>query len=350
LCLNCASNNYLDLAGHPRIVAKAREALEEDGSGSGGSRLLGGNLPLHEILESAISKFRPLGSALLFNSGFQANVTLVPALGEALGGIFADKMCHASVAEGLRLASSSVNFHRFRHNDLNHLEDLLKKHQPAGGGLVVTETLFSMDGDFAPLSDLAGLQRRFGFWLLLDEAHSVGGYPGLETQGWGMPERTVMMGTFGKALGSFGAYAAGPVELAEYLINFGRGFIFSTSLPPAVLGANLGALETLADPEESWRPGKLQKMADHARSVLQVRGLNLGASQSHILPIHLGTPEQAAQISAKLFDEGIHAPAIRPPTVPEGTSRLRLNITAAFTETDVNRLAEALSAAVASTP
>ncbi len=347
-CLNCASNNYLDLAGHPLLRKRAQEALEEAGTGSGGSRLLGGNLRWHEKLEEAVARYRPLGKALLFNSGFQANATLIPALGDALGGVFADKLAHASVAEGLKL--SREPFHRFRHNDLNHLEELLRLHPLKQGGLVVTETLFSMDGDFAPLNDLAGLQKKYGFWLLLDEAHSTACYPGFDVRSWpGLPDRVLLMGTFGKALGSFGAYVAAPSEVIEYLVNFGRGFVFSTSLPPTVLGANFGALEAAQSPEEAWRPIRLTALSRFARATMRQRGFDLGASESHILPVRLGKPDRAAAVSSLLFAEGIHAPAIRPPTVPEGTSRLRLNITAAFTEEDVVRVADALGRAVRAT-
>jgi 8-amino-7-oxononanoate synthase len=349
-CLNFASNNYLDLAGHPRLRLRAGEALERAGAGSGGSRLLGGDLPLHGELEAALERYRPTmpgARSLLFNTGFQANYTLVSALGEALGCVFADKLAHASVAEGLRVLPGP--FHRFRHNDTAHLESLLRKHQPREGGLVVTETLFSMDGDFAPLEELCALQRKYGFWMLLDEAHSTGGYPGLHERGLqGIPERTILMGTFGKALGSFGAYVAGPPEVREYLVNFGRGFIFSTSLPPAVLGANLGALEALADPREAWRADKLFKISAFARETLKRRGFDMsasGASQSHIVPILLGTPENALRVSGTLARAGFHAPAIRPPTVPAGTSRLRLNLTAAFEEKDILEFVRALESA-----
>lgn len=347
-CLNCASNNYLDLASHPYLRQCAVDAVAEYGGGSGGSRLLGGNLPLHEKLESALTQYRPLGKspkALLFNTGFQANLTLVSALGDALGGVFADKLAHASVAEGLRLTRSP--FHRFVHNDLNHLEDLLRKHQPKQGGLVVTETLFSMDGDFAPLEQLAELQKRYGFWLLLDEAHSTACYPGLPLGEFpGLADQTVLMGTFGKAFGSFGAYAVGPVETIDYLINFGRGFIFTTSLPPAVVGANLGALELVQSEAEAWRPKQLHEVSTFARQELRHRGFDLGTSESHIAPVRLGNLQRTAAVAALLFKAGIHAPAIRPPTVPEGTSRLRLNLTSAFTREDVLHLVNALEHAV----
>jgi 8-amino-7-oxononanoate synthase len=345
-CLNFASNNYLDLAGHPTLRHRAAEAVEIEGTGSGGSRLLGGDLPLHGALEVAVETYRPTmkGSrALLMNTGFQANYTLISALGEALGCVFADKLCHASVAEGLRVLPGP--FHRFRHNDIGHLETLLKKHQPREGGLVATETLFSMDGDFAPLEELCALQKQYGFWLLIDEAHSTGGYPDLWKKGLrGIPERTIFIGTFGKALGSFGAYVVGPPEIREYLVNFGRGFIFSTSLPPAVLGANLGALEALTDPAEAWRVKKLESISAYARTALKRRGFDPGVSQSHIVPVMLGTPENALRYSNALLKAGFHAPAIRPPTVPAGTSRLRLNLTAAFEEADVNAFLGALEA------
>jgi 8-amino-7-oxononanoate synthase len=346
-CLNFASNNYLDLAGHPRLRARAREALESAGTGSGGSRLLGGDLPLHGELEAALERYRPVfpgARALLFNTGFQANHTLVSALGEILGGVFADKLAHASVADGLRaLKATGTPFHRFRHNDTEHLEELLEAHLPAQGGLVVTETLFSMDGDFAPLEALCALQKKHGFWMLLDEAHSTGGYPALHARGFaGLPGRTLLMGTFGKALGSFGAYVIGAPEIRDYLVNFGRGFVFSTSLPPAVLGANLGALEVLGDPSEAGRVERLAEISAFARAELRARGFDTGASESHIVPVVLGDPERALRVSRALAGLGFHAPAVRPPTVPEGTARLRLNLTSAFTREDVAEFLRAL--------
>jgi 8-amino-7-oxononanoate synthase len=349
-CLNFASNNSLDLAGHPHLVRCATKALDQYGTGSGGSRLLGGNLPIHSALERALDQYRP-GRSLVFNTGFQANLTVVATLGELLGGVFADKAAHASVAEGLKLLPRSVPFHRFAHNDLDHLETLLKQHQPKSGGLVVTETLFSMDGDHPPFEALCALQKKYGFWLLFDEAHSTGAYPELHKRGLiGIPERTVFLGTFGKALGGFGAYVSGPPEIRETLINFGRGFVFSTALPPAVIGANLGALEALADPAESWRMKKLETIAAFARTELKNRGFDIGAASGHIIPVLLGTPEEAVTVSAALLRAGFHAPAIRPPTVPAGTSRLRLSLTAAFEETDVLSFLDALETAVQEIP
>lgn len=351
-CLNLASNNSLDLAGHPRIVARAREALERQGTGSGGSRLLGGDLPLHHELERVLEAWRPEvpgGRALVFGTGFQANLTVVSALAEATGGVFADKLVHASVAEGLRLhAAGGGRFHRFRHNDVGHLEALLQARQPADGGLVAVEALYSMDGDHAPFEALCDLQRRHGFWLLVDEAHSAGAYPGLHARAFGgLPERTILLGTFGKALGGFGAYVVAPRAVRDYLVNFGRGFVFSTSPPPAVLGAALGALEVLVQPEEAWRPSRLAEVSTRVREGLRARGFDTGAAAGHIVPVLLGTPERALAVSRALLQAGYHVPAIRPPTVPAGTARLRLSLTAAFTDAEADALVEAVAAAVA---
>lgn len=349
-CLNLASNNSLDLAGHPRLLAGARAALDAAGTTSGGSRLLGGSLPLHAALESGVEAWRPgipQGRALVFNTGYQANLTVVSTLGELLGGVFADRAAHASVADGLRLLPRAVPFHRFAHNDVAHLERLLKAHQPRQGGLVVAETLYSMDGDTAPLEDLCALQKRHGFWLLLDEAHSTGAWPGWHERGLkGVPERTILLGTFGKALGSFGAYVVAAPEVRDALVNFGRGFIFSTALPPAVLGANRAALETVADAGEAWRTDALAAIAAFARAELQRRGFDTGASVGHIVPVMLRTPAHAVAVSTALLRAGFHVPAIRPPTVPAGTARLRLSLTAAFDENDVLSLVDALERAL----
>lgn len=354
VCLNLSSNNSLDLAGHPRLVAGARAALDAAGTTSGGSRLLGGGLPLHEALESTVEAWRPEiphGRALLFNTGYQANLTVVSTLGELLGGVFADKAVHASMADGLRLLPRAVPFHRFAHNDIAHLERLLRAHQPQAGGLVVAETLYSMDGDTAPLEALRALQRRYGFWLLLDEAHSTGAWPDLHARafargGEGFAERTILLGTFGKALAGFGAYVVAAPEVRDTLVNFARGFIFSTALPPAVLGANRAALETLGDPAEAWRAPKLASIAAFARAALNRSGFDTGTSVGHIVPVVLRSSPQAVAVSAALLRAGFHVPAIRPPTVPEGTARLRLSLTAAFDESDVTSLVEALEHAM----
>lgn len=344
-CLNLASNNYLDLADHPAVKRAAADAALAHGAGAGGSRLLGGGLPLHRELEEEVASLRPLGGALLFNTGFMANLGALQALAPLAGPVFSDRLNHASAAEALRLVPGS--FHRYRHADMSHLEALLDRHAggTAGPGLVVTETLFSMDGDEAPLDALLDMQRRRGFLLYLDEAHSTGCRPDLLERAMreAPPGRLLAMGTFGKAYGGFGAYVAGPEALIEYMVNAARAFIFSTALPPAVLGAALAALRVAE--AEPWRREKLAENAARARELFLSRGFDVGRSRSHILPVLVGTDAAAATFSEALYHEGFHAPPVRPPTVPEGTARLRINLTCALETENLTALAEALERA-----
>jgi 8-amino-7-oxononanoate synthase len=346
-CLNLSSNNYLGLAGHPEIKRAAAEAALEFGAGAGGSRLLGGGLPLHRELEEAVARMRPLGKALLFNTGFMANLGVIQALGPVLGPVFSDKLNHASVAEALR--GSPGSFHRYRHRDMTHLESLLAKHLgSAGPGLVCSETLFSMDGDFAPLADLLALQARYGFFLYLDEAHSTGCYPRLLDEalraatGKGIASgRILVMGTFGKAFGGFGAYVSGPAEAIDFLVNSARSFIFSTALPPAPVAAALAALRVAAS--ESWRADKLAEISAGARKLFQARGLDIGSSESHIVPVIAGSNLRAVRLSEYLYHAGYHAPPVRHPTVPEGTARLRINLTCEMEPAEMEALADTLA-------
>jgi 8-amino-7-oxononanoate synthase len=349
-CLNLGSNDYLGLSGHPAVKQAAADAVLRHGAGAGGSRLLGGGLALHRELEAAVEAYRPLGKALLFNTGFMANLGVIRALAPLLGPVFSDKLNHASVADALRAGPEP--FHRYRHRDMGHLESLLVKHlgdAGAGGrgpGLVCSETLFSMDGDFAPMEELLALQARYGFYLYLDEAHSTGCHPGAVAgalRAGAATGRIILMGTFGKAFGGFGAYVAGPSQAIDYLVNAARAFIFSTALPPAVLGASLAAMET-AD-RESWRREKLAENAASARALFQGRGLDIGSSESQIIPVIAGSNRAALRLSAALFRAGFHAPPVRHPTVPEGRARLRINITCEMEAPEILALAEALSAA-----
>lgn len=352
-CLNLSSNDYLGLAGHPAVKRAAADAALSGGTGAGGSRLLGGGLPLHRELEAEVERMRPLGKALLFNTGFMANLGVIQALAPVLGPVFSDKLNHASVAEALRSAPGS--FHRYRHRDMTHLETLLTAHlQPGSGarpGLVCSETLFSMDGDFAPLHDLLALQARFGFYLYLDEAHSTGCYPELSgqalsagVQGGTAAERVIFMGTFGKAYGGFGAYVAGPAPAIDFLVNAARSFIFSTALPPAVAGAALAALR-IAE-AEPWRRETLAENSAYARGLFRSRGFDIGASESHIIPVIAGSNRAAVRLSETLFHAGYHAPPVRHPTVREGTARLRINLNSAIERTEIAALADEISAAL----
>jgi 8-amino-7-oxononanoate synthase len=356
-CLNLSSNNYLGLAGHPAVKQAGADAALRFGAGAGGSRLLGGGLPLHRELEAAVSEIRPLGKALLFNTGFMANLGVIQALAPVTGPVFSDKLNHASVAEGLRANPGS--FHRYRHRDMVHLESLLADHlgkAPGGSsaaaesqpsGLVCSETLFSMDGDFAPLLDLLSLQARYGFYLYLDEAHSTGCYPALVSEALAAGAKTgriLMMGTFGKAYGGFGAYVAGPPDVIDYLVNAARSFIFSTALPPAVLGSALAALK-VAD-AETWRRDKLAEISAFTRDLFRGRGFDIGPSESHIVPVIAGSNRAAVRLSTALFHAGYHAPPVRHPTVPEGRARLRINLTCDIGAEEISSLADEISSAL----
>ena len=374
--LNLASNNYLGLANHPEIKKAAAEAALNFGTSAGGSRLLGGGLSLHSELEEAISAYRPLGKALLFNTGFMANSGALPALAALLGPIYSDKLNHASLVDGMLMSKGAGEFHRYRHGDMDHLELLLKSHSKIGGevgknssenftgkekpGIVCTETLFSMDGDFAPLQKLLELQSRYGFFLYLDEAHSTGGYPDLlkvciesalrpnskseavkgssDTNTNPYADRLILMGTFGKAFGSFGAYLSASESAIDYLVNTARSFIFSTALPPSTVAANLAALQIVQ--KETWRSEKLQVAGYEARKQFKANGLDIGCSESHIVPVLVGSNANAIKLSEALYHAGYHAPAIRYPTVPEGKARLRINMTAEMEISEIHSLAE----------
>ena len=348
-CLNLSSNDYLGLAGHPKVKQAAADAALSLGSGAGGSRLLGGGLPIHQELEAAVAALRPLGGAMLFNTGFMANLGVLQALAPVLGTVFSDKLNHASVAEALRALPGEGSFHRYRHRDMTHLESLLLAHPGSGEkpGLVCSETLFSMDGDFAPVKELLALQERFGFYLYLDEAHSTGCCPAsvAEALAAGAASgRVLIMGTFGKAYGGFGAYVAAPVPVLEYLVNAARSFIFSTALPPAVAAAALAALETAE--AEPWRRERLAANAAFARALFRKRGFDIGGSESHIVPVLAGSNRAAVRLSEAMYHAGYHAPPVRHPTVPEGKARLRINLTAEITGGEIEALADELSNAL----
>jgi 8-amino-7-oxononanoate synthase len=344
-CLNLSSNDYLGLSTHPRVCRAASEAALALGAGAGGSRLLGGGLPIHRELEAAVAAMRPLGKALLFNTGFMANLGALQALAPLLGPVYSDKLNHASMAEALR--AMPRGFHRYRHRDLAHLESQLAQGAGRGPGLVCSETLFSMDGDKADVAGLLMLQARYGFWLYLDEAHSTGCLPEAVAPALdkaGDAGRILIMGTFGKAYGGFGAYLAGPADAIDWLANAARSFIFSTALPPAAAGAALEALKVAE--EETWRRERLGAVAAYARDLFRRRGFDIGASESHIVPVIAGSDRAALRLSEALYQAGYHAPAVRPPTVPEGAARLRINLAYGIEEREIDALADEISGAL----
>ncbi|HTY67532.1 MAG TPA: 8-amino-7-oxononanoate synthase [Alphaproteobacteria bacterium] len=354
LLVNFSSNDYLGLAAHPALIARAREWAEALGTGSSASRLVCGTLEAHERIEAKVAAFKGTEAALIFASGFQANATVLPALldrrtTEAAPLVFADALIHASLHHGCRAAGVSPLF--FRHNDLAHLEELLA----ATGGepaarFILTESVFSMDGDHADVPALAALARRYDAFLYLDEAHATGvlGERGAGLASLAQGEVDLVMGTFSKALGSFGAYVAGSRTLRDYLINRCAGFIYSTALPPPVLGAIDAALDLV--PRMEAERAELQRLAARLRTALRAAGLDTGASTTHIVPVLTGEEAPTMALAAALEERGLLGVAIRPPTVPVGASRIRFALTAAHQADDVDRLVATLTRAARPAP
>jgi 8-amino-7-oxononanoate synthase len=347
--LNFSSNDYLDLARHPHVVERSRQALEKYGAGSTASRLVTGTLPLHEELEARLAGEKGYQAALVYGSGYMANAGTIPVLAGRGDLIFADRLVHASMIDACRL--SGARLVRFAHNDLSALEHRLQQHAAAGRRrLVITESVFSMDGDRAPLAELAETSRRHDAMLMVDEAHASGVFgpngAGLIREHGLEGSVTVSMGTLSKALAGYGGFVACSSSLRKLLINSSRAFIYTTAPPPAVVGAALGALDVLEATPNLGRT--LQANADYLRSLLQAGGLDTLRSRSQIIPIVIGENEKAAAVSARLEKEGIIATAIRPPTVPAGSARLRLSVTLAHHVDDLERAARLVIEAVRS--
>jgi glycine C-acetyltransferase/8-amino-7-oxononanoate synthase len=340
--LDFSSNDYLGLAEHPALIAAAQEGLRRFGAGSGAARLMSGDLVLHHELEEAVARLKGKEAALTFGSGYMANTGLIPALVDRHGLIFSDRLNHASIHDGCRL--SGARLVRFRHNDLNHLEELLKEKRGTGTALIVVESIYSMDGDRCPLRELVALKERFGCLLMVDEAHATGVFG---PNGGGVSEEDgvssgvdLAMGTFGKALGSYGAYVAGSGEMIEYLVNRARSFIFSTALPPAVAAASLAAVQLVRQEPELRR--ELHEKIDYFKGLLRTGGYSADLGPSQIIPIRIGESGAALAKAELLKKQGIFATAVRPPTVPEGTARLRFSITRHHSTRDLAQAAKAL--------
>lgn len=343
--IDFSSNDYLGLATHPLLTKRAREWTQRHGTGSGASRLVTGTSAEVIALEHQIAAFKGTEAALIFGSGWQANAAAIPALLAALPGaaVFSDRLIHASMHAGL--AISGTRQHRFRHNDLDHLAHLLaSKGREAPARVILTESVFSMDGDVADMPALAALAREHDAILYVDEAHATGV---LGPRGAGLSATVpggvdVIMGTFSKAIGSFGAYLAGSRALIDWFSNAASGFVFSTALPPGVLGAVDAALDLLPDLDSER--AHLTSLADRLRRGLGELGLDHGASASQIVPAIIGPEDQAMALASKLEARGFLAAAIRPPTVPPGTSRLRIALRAAHSAADIDALLEGISA------
>ena len=340
------SNNYLGLADHPRVVAAAAEAAERYGAGAGASRLISGTMEPHRKLEGRLAEFKGTEAALLYGSGYLANLGVVSALAGREGVVFSDELNHASIIDGCRLSRAETFV--YRHRDVEHLEYGLNQ-AGSRAQLIVTDSVFSMDGDVAPLIDLVELAHRYGCRIAVDEAHGTGalgpGGRGAVAAAGLSGEVDVVVGTLGKALGGYGAYVCASAELVELLVNVSRPFIFSTAPPPPSVGAALAALGLL-----SARPGLVEQLRRNGatlREALGAHGLAAGSSRTQIVPVVVGDARQAMTLCERSLDRGVFAQAIRPPTVPEGSSRLRLTVMANHRTDELRAAAKSIGRAAA---
>ncbi len=341
--LNFASNDYLDFARSAELKQRANELLEEFGLGSGSSRLLSGTLPPHEDLERKIAQFLSAKSVLLFSSGYLTNLGLLSALIRREDVVCADRLCHASLQDGITL--SRARQLRFHHNCADHAEELLRRATERRRNsrlYLVTESVFSMDGDLAPLLELGGLAARYDAILIIDEAHALGVFGrngrGLIDACGISRDEALTTGTLSKAFGAYGGFVAGRSVLRELLLSTARPFIFNTSLPVSVLGGALAALELLERGPELGL--ELLSRAERFRAKLRSSGLNTLRSASQIVPVIVPGNFEVQRFSAVLREQGINAPAIRAPSVPKGSERLRFSLTLAHSEADLERVAE----------
>jgi 8-amino-7-oxononanoate synthase len=335
------SNNYLGLAEHPALTEAALRATESYGTSSGASRLVSGNMALHEELEAAVAGFKRTEAALVFNSGYAANTGVISALVGRGDVIFSDRLNHASIIDGALLSGAKLV--RYPHNDSAALVKLMEKQRGNGRCLIVSDGVFSMDGDLAPLEDLAVLKTRYDALLMVDDAHGCGvmgegGRGSAELRGV-LTDIDIHVGTFGKALGSFGAYAALSRELRDLLVNRARSFIFSTSLPPSVLAASLAALELVQSMEGELLRKRLAANTALFRGLLCDAGFPVSSSSTQIVPVMTGEAEPTMRFSEQLLSEGYFVQGIRPPTVPAGACRLRCTVMATHSAADLTEAA-----------
>ncbi len=354
--INFSSNDYLGLANHPALIRASQRAIKKFGFGSGASRLLCGGSILHEELEKKIAGFKGTESALVFNSGYAANTGIIPAIAEEGDAIFSDELNHASIVDGCRLSRAKTYI--YKHKNTGHLENLIRKTK-ARRKIVVTDSVFSMDGDIAPLKELYDIcltlnagqtrgstgqtHRSAPTTLYIDDAHGTGvlgkGKGSLEHFGIKPEPWIIQMGTFSKALGSFGAFVAGSKDTIEFILNTTRSFIFSTALPPCIIAASGAALELIEK-----KPALIKKLwsnRDKTAKGLTKLGYDIMGSETPIIPVKTGSIENTLKTSRYLLKKGIFAPAIRPPTVKE--PRIRITVTAAHTDEDIEKLIKELS-------
>ena len=347
--LSFCSNDYLGLAADPRIAEAAVEAIRQFGLGAGASHLVSGHHRAHDDLERALARFAGLPRALLFSSGYLANLAVVTVLAGRSSDVFADRLNHASLNDAMILSRARCK--RYAHCDLAVLESFLAR-SDAADKVVITDAVFSMDGDIAPLSDIARLCERYGAWLVVDDAHGFGvlgksGGGALDHFGLDSPH-IAYVGTLGKAAGVSGAFVAGSEQLIEMLIQRARAYIYTTASPPPLAAALMKSVELMQT--EDWRRRRLIELSVRISRRLELRRWRLLASQTAIQPLIVGENSETVALSDALATEGILVPAIRPPTVPKGSARLRISLSAAHTQADVDLLIETLRRAEASFP
>ncbi|AKJ96096.1 8-amino-7-oxononanoate synthase [Thioalkalivibrio versutus] len=341
------SNDYLGLAGDPAVAAAARKALDQYGVGAGAAHLINGHTRAHEELEQALAHFTGRARALVFSTGYMANLALVQALVGRHDTVFEDRLNHASLIDAVRL--SGARSQRYRHAEPAHLRERLEKAPATGQRLIVTDGVFSMDGDIAPLPELAALAREYNAWLMVDDAHGLSvlgdtGGGSCQYFGLGSDDVPILMGTLGKGFGTAGAFVAGSERLIETLIQTARPYIYTTAMPAALAAATLASVHIAASAHD--RREHLQNLLRRLGDGLDRLGLPHPPPLTPIQPVTLGTATRASAVAERLFEAGFLVPAIRPPTVPEGEARLRITLSAAHTQTQVDALLQALERAL----
>jgi 8-amino-7-oxononanoate synthase len=339
--INFSSNNYLGLSDHPKIVHACKSALEKYGFGSCASRLLSGSYIPHKKLEEKIAHFKKTEASLVFNTGYAANTGIIPVLVSARDSIFSDELNHASIVDGVRLSKAKI--HIYKHRDADHLEKLLKK--SSGKPFIITDTIFSMDGDIAPLKDIVFLSKQYNAVVMVDDAHGTGvlgktGRGGLEHFGIDGKD-IIQMGTLSKACGCFGGFVAGSRDSIDFLLNKARSFMYSTSLPPALAYACIEAINIVRSESHILRK-RLWKNREKLYEGLKTIGYDTLGSETPIIPLLAGDVQASLKIGNYLYKKKIFAPAIRPPTVPEEKCRIRFSLSAVHTEEEIDFLLQSL--------
>lgn len=334
-CISLCSNNYLGLANHQALKEASIAAIRDYGNSAAASRLISGNMEIHEILEGITADFKGTETALVFNTGYMANVGTLQALTNERDAIFSDELNHASIIDGCKLSKAKIFV--YCHREAGHLRSLLSAASGYRRRIVITDSVFSMDGDIAPLPDIADVAKEYDAAIIIDDAHATGvlgknGYGSLEH--FGLNDKDIIqMGTYSKALGSFGAYIACPEIVRKYLINKARAFIYTTALPPSVIAASIAAIKIIQ--EDNELSNRLWENARLFRAGLRDVGFNTLNSETPIIPIRIGNIKDTLLFSEKLIEEGIYAAPVRPPTVPEGSCRIRTTVTASHCKSDM---------------